>query len=142
LWAYTQSWQKKTRETATVVISKLLLFHVFWAWLYLVFSPAKTQIKCTRGPIQNTSCYFLLVLVRFQNSSVPVLNLKKHSVSVSIDSNKMKAFESGSRSFGFSIPSVLVIKAKYAKNLWNFWQEIIFLSFFEAKLLYNFDFRV
>ena len=56
------------------------------------------------------------MLVRFQNSSVPVLNLKKHSVSVSIDSNKMKAFESGSRSFGFSVPSVLVIKAKYAKN--------------------------
>ena len=56
------------------------------------------------------------MLVPFQNSSVPILNLRKHSVLVSIDSNKMKAFESGSRSFGFSIPSVLVIKVNMPKD--------------------------
>ena len=59
---------------------------------------------------------FLVELGRFQNSSVPVLNLRKHSVSVSIDSKKMKAFGSGSRSIGFSIPSVLVINVNMPKD--------------------------
>ena len=47
------------------------------------------------------------MLGRFQNSSVPVLNLSTHSVPVSTGFVKSINFESGFEGFGFSVLTVL-----------------------------------
>ena len=55
---------------------------------------------------------FSLVLGRFQNSSVPVLNSSKDSVPVSTGSTKNDVFDSGFRRFGSTVLTVLIFFLK------------------------------
>ena len=48
------------------------------------------------------------MLGRFQNSSVPVLNLRKNSVPVSTGSHEMPKLVSGSGDFGSTVLTVLL----------------------------------
>ena len=68
------------------------------------------------------------MLGRFQNSSVPVLILRIHSVPVSSGSAKSTTFGSGSKGFGFSVLTVLSFYPISAKVLMNF-RDLINLIF-------------
>ena len=59
----------------------------------------------------------MIELGRFQNSSVPVLNFKQHSVPVLTGSYANVNFGTGSRGFGSSVLTVLIFCLKGAKLL-------------------------
>ena len=67
---------------------------------------------------------WILVLGRFQNSSVPVLILSTHSVPVSTSSTKILTFCSGFSKFGSSVMTVLLFGIKMP----NFLQDCPFLD--------------
>ena len=56
------------------------------------------------------------MLGRFQNSSVPVLNLSTNSVPVSIGFTKSTNFGTGFSRFGSTVLTVLLFCPKIAKN--------------------------
>ena len=56
---------------------------------------------------------YSIVLGRFQNSSVPVLNLRKNSIPVSIGSREMPKLISGSGNFGSTFLTVLLFSLMY-----------------------------
>ena len=59
------------------------------------------------------------MLGRFQNSSVPVLNLSTNSVPVSIGFTKSTNFGTGFRRFSSTVLSVLLFCPKIARNVKN-----------------------
>ena len=67
------------------------------------------------------------MLGRFQNSSVPVLNLKKISVPVSTGSAKSSIFGPGSEGFGSSVPTVLLFlnfQVSFMANIWVYLEKL------------------
>ena len=78
------------------------------------------------------STSFSLELVRFQNSSVSVLNFKQDSVSVLIGSSKCLTF-------GFTVLTVFTFFTWVPKNYVNFWNLIVinlFLMMLTSLFLY------
>ena len=59
--------------------------------------------------------YYMIELGRFQNSSVPVLNFKQHSVPVLTGSITNVNIGTGSKGFGSSVLTVLIFCLKGAK---------------------------
>ena len=76
------------------------------------------NVSNLNGEILNFQCmvkYFIIELGRFQNSSVPVLNFKQHTVPVLTGSIANVNFGTGSRGFGSSVLTVLTFWLKSAK---------------------------
>ena len=78
-----------------------------------------TYHRCTSCQFTNfreiVDIVYKIELVRFQNSSVSVLNLNRHSVPVLTGSTKNEAFGSGFSGFGFTVLTVLTFSVWYLK---------------------------
>ena len=111
------------------------LLFPFAEMLHLKESPYSLESKAARYYLEMPFLvrYHSIVLGRFQNSSVPVLNFSEDTVSVLTGFTKCCSFGPGSKDFGSTVLTVLNYHTNYAQNLVTFCSNKVF----QTKKFYN-----